>query len=207
MSRPERRGVGLTAVRVGLALVAASAGLVALVLPSPGPPARPAPLSPAPVTADVAAPVTAAAPTRLRIPSLGIDSPLARLGVDAAGALVPPEDFGQAGWFADGIVPGEVGPAVVAGHVDSRTGPAVFFRLADLAAGDDVLVERGNGTTAHFVVTHVDRYAKDAFPTEEVYGPTQDAQLRLITCGGDFDRSARSYVDNVVVFARLTGRS
>ena len=146
---------------------------------------------------------TVPAPVRVRLPSVDVDSSLARLGTDAAGALVPPADFDQAGWFTAGPAPGETGPAVIAGHVDSRTGPAVFFRLAELAVGDPVLVGRRDGTTVTFTVTAVDRYAKSAFPTAEVYGPTPDAQLRLITCGGDFDRSRGSYTDNVVVSARL----
>jgi Sortase domain len=146
----------------------------------------------------------AAAPVRVRVPSIAVDSDLSRLGVDASGALVPPSDFAEAGWFAAGTVPGDVGPAVLAGHVDSRTGPAVFYRLHEVAAGAEVLVDREDGTTARFVVTAVGRYPKAAFPTAEVYGPTPDAELRLITCGGDFDRAARSYVDNVVVYARMT---
>jgi sortase (surface protein transpeptidase) len=93
---------------------------------------------------------------------------------------------------------------VVTGHVDSADGPAVFFRLRELVPGDEVLVDRADGTTARFTVTRVERHLKDAFPTQAVYGPTADAQLRLVTCGGDFDRSARSYEDNVVVFARAT---
>ena len=130
-----------------------------------------------------------AAPVRVRIPSIGVDSPLVRLGVDGAGALVPPDDFGRAGWFPHGPVPGDVGPAVIAGHVDSYGGPAVFFRLRELAAGDEVLVDRADGTTVRFTVTAAHRYPKDDFPTEEVYGPTPRAELRLITCGGAFDRS------------------
>ena len=144
----------------------------------------------------------AGAPTRVRVPAVGIDSTLMRLGLDADGVLDTPPDFDRAGWYAGGPAPGEVGPAVIAGHVDSVTGPAVFFRLAETAAGDEVLVERDDGTTARFTVTRVERYPKDRFPTEEVYGPTPGGELRLITCGGDFDRAARSYEDNVVVYAR-----
>jgi hypothetical protein len=143
-------------------------------------------------------------PIRVRIPAIGVDSPLGRLGVDAAGALVPPTDFARAGWFAAGPVPGDIGPAVIAGHVDSRDGPAVFFRLADLAAGDEILVERADGTTARFTVSRTARYPKDGFPTEEVYGPTPRAELRLITCGGEFDADRRSYRDNIVVTAVLS---
>jgi hypothetical protein len=143
----------------------------------------------------------ASAPVRVRMPSIGVDSPLVRLGVDGDGVLVPPEDFGRAGWFADGPVPGEVGPAVIAGHVDSYEGPAVFFRLRDLTVGDEVLVDLADGTTERFTVSGTDRYPKDRFPTDAVYGPTPRAELRLITCGGEFDSDRRSYRDNVVVFA------
>jgi len=149
-------------------------------------------------------PLAAAAPLRLQVPAIGVDSPLSSLGVDPTGALLPPADFRRAGWFGAGAVPGEIGPAVIAGHVDSYRGPAVFFRLDELSPGDEVLVQRADGTTARFTVSRVGRYPKSAFPTAEVYGPTPDAQLRLITCGGAFDRSRRSYVDNVVVYARQT---
>jgi sortase (surface protein transpeptidase) len=137
----------------------------------------------------------------VRVPAIGVDSELLRLGTDATGVLVPPDDFDRAGWFADGAVPGDVGPAVVAGHVDSVDGPAVFSRLGELGPGAEVLVDRADGTTARFAVTGVGRYPKRDFPTESVYGPTPRAELRLVTCGGEFDRPRRSYLDNVVVFA------
>jgi sortase (surface protein transpeptidase) len=146
---------------------------------------------------------TGAAPVRVRVPAIGVGSELLRLGTDASGVLVPPDDYARAGWFTGGAVPGDVGPAVVAGHVDSVDGPAVFSRLDDLAPGDEVLVDREDGTTARFTVTGIGRYPKDDFPTAAVYGPTPRAELRLVTCGGDFDRSRASYEDNVVVFARL----
>jgi sortase (surface protein transpeptidase) len=97
-----------------------------------------------------------------------------------------------------------VGPAVIAGHVDSRTGPAVFFRLEELAVDDTVLVTRSDGRDVEFRVTRVAQYPKDDFATEEVYGPTTGAELRLITCGGTFDAGRRSYRDNVVVYAQVT---
>lgn len=147
------------------------------------------------------APRPAAAPLRVRVPSAGIDAALAGIGLDGDGALVPPGDVDTAGWFDQGPGPGEPGPAVLAGHVDSTGGPAVFFRLRDVRAGDAVLVTRADGSTVRFTVTRVARYAKTAFPTAEVYAPTPDAELRLITCGGAFDRAARSYRDNVVVYA------
>jgi hypothetical protein len=153
------------------------------------------------VSAASSAPAAVAAPTRLRVPSLAIDSPLDPLTVDASGALVPPRDWHRAGWFAQGPAPGAPGPAVVAGHVDDRSGPGVFVRLEEARAGVEVLVDRADGSTARFTVTRVAQYPKTAFPTAEVYGPTPDAELRLITCGGDFDRSRRSYRDDVVVYA------
>jgi hypothetical protein len=201
----------LLALRLLLVAVVLAATAVATLVSPPGPTAASGPATaaapPAPVpSAGVpdAARTPVAEPTTLTVPSIGVRTSLARLGVDAAGSLVPPEDFSQAGWFAQGPAPGAVGPAVLAGHVDSWAGPAVFFRLADLTAGDEVLVGRSDGTTARFTVTRVARYPKSAFSTAEVYGPTPDAQLRLITCGGRFDRSLRSYTDNVVVFARQT---
>jgi LPXTG-site transpeptidase (sortase) family protein len=147
-----------------------------------------------------AGPVTAAPPTRVRIPAIRVDSPLESLGLDDAGALRAPVDYGRAGWYAGGTAPGDTGPAVIAGHVDSHAGPAVFFRLYQLRPGDLVQVQRGDRWLAFRVIATA-RYAKDRFPTGEVYGPTPDPQLRLITCGGSFDATRRSYVDNVVAYA------
>jgi sortase (surface protein transpeptidase) len=182
-----------------------TAGGVALLSPAPAPPA-PAPQAvaapPAPVVLASPAATTTAPPARVSIPAIGVDSSLTGIGIDGSGALVPPADFDQAGWFAAGPAPGEVGPAVLAGHVDDRTGPAVFFRLEELSAGDQVLVTRSDGRVVAFTVTRVAAYPKDDFATAEVYGPTTGPELRLITCGGVFDRSRRSYEDNVVVFAR-----
>jgi hypothetical protein len=196
----------LRALLVGVVVVA---GAVALLAPGSAParmPAQPAAaVQPGPPVVLQARTARAVAePVRVRVPGIGLDSPLDRLGVDAAGALETPADFARAGWFDGGPAPGDVGPAVLAGHVDSYEGPAVFWRLRELAAGDEVLVDREDGTTARFTVTRVERHPKDAFPTDEVYGPTPDAELRLITCGGEFDRSQRSYRDNVVVFAALS---
>jgi sortase (surface protein transpeptidase) len=157
---------------------------------------------PAPVVLDSPATGPVVPPARLSVPAIGVDTPLTQIGVDAAGALVPPADFGVAGWFAAGPAPGDVGPAVLAGHVDNRSGPAVFFRLEDLAPGDEVLVTRSDGQTVRFTVTRVAAYPKSAFATAEVYGPTPGPELRLITCGGTFDHSRRSYTDNVVVYAK-----
>jgi hypothetical protein len=139
-------------------------------------------------------------PTRVRVGAIGLDSPLETLHLDANGALLPPKRFDRAGWYADGNGPGDVGPAVIAGHVDSKAGPAVFYRLRELTAGDKIEVVRG-GRVLRFTVTRTAWYPKNKFPTSQVYGPTPDRQLRLITCGGFFDHKLRSYKDNLVVYA------
>jgi hypothetical protein len=158
---------------------------------------------PAPLTIEAAPatePVQLPPPTQVRIPSIAVDSPLESLAVDAAGALQGPVDFGKAGWYAAGVGPGEIGPAVIAGHVDSAAGPAVFYRLRDLKAGDVIEVARGDRWIPFRVVAS-ERYPKNQFPTERVYRPTPVPELRLITCGGTFDRTRRSYEDNIVVYA------
>jgi len=142
-----------------------------------------------------------APPATLTIPSIGVETQLEHLAVRADGTLAAPVDFARAGWFADGPAPGERGPAVIVGHVDSRDGPAVFYRLAELVPGDPIEVTRSDGTGARFTVTDTVQAAKDAFPTQAVYGPTAGPTLRLITCTGQFDRAARHYLSNLVVFA------
>jgi hypothetical protein len=142
-----------------------------------------------------------AAPVRLVVPAAGVDAVLTGAGLDPAGALVPPDDPAVAGWYTGGPVPGETGPAVIAGHVDWAGAPAVFAGLADLGPGAEVLVERADGSTEQFTVTRVVRSAKTDFPAAEVYAPVSGAELRLITCGGAFDRARGSYEDNVIVFA------
>lgn len=144
-------------------------------------------------------------PRDLAVPSLGVESPLLRLGLNPDESLEVPGDFSLAGWYVESPAPGEVGPAVIAGHVDSRHGPAIFYELDQMAPGDEILIRRGDGEVLAFVVERVEQHPKDQFPTEAVYGNTDRPELRLITCGGDFDRSARHYRDNVIVFAALRG--
>lgn len=151
----------------------------------------------------VAEPTGGGPPTRLRIPSVKIDTRLDPLGLAADGTLATPTEFERAGWFADGTAPGDVGPAVIAGHVDNRTAGAVFYRLAELKRGAKVEVER-DGHWLTFTVTAREEYPKATFPTARVYGPTPGPELRLITCGGEFDKSRGSYRDNIVVYAVLT---
>ncbi|CAI7976082.1 Peptidase C60 sortase A and B (Modular protein) [Frankia sp. Hr75.2] len=141
-------------------------------------------------------------PVRVRIPAIAVSAPVVPLSLDGGGRLQAPDGFSETGWNAAGPEPGETGTAVIAGHVDSRTGPAVFFRLRDLAPGDRVEVERADGSSVVFVVRRLARLPKDAVPAD-VYGSTGAPALRLITCGGVFDQARSSYRDNVVVFADL----
>ncbi|MCO5988213.1 class F sortase [Actinoallomurus spadix] len=144
-----------------------------------------------------------AGPAALWIPEIGVRTVLDRLATDPRGRLRPPRDPARAGWFGDGIRPGDTGPAVITGHVDSRTGPAVFTRLATLRPGGRILVTDTTGRVAAFTVDRVRSFPKTAFPTGEVYGATPDPQLRLITCGGAFDPVSGHYRRDVVVYASL----
>jgi sortase family protein len=157
---------------------------------------------------DVPAPLGRSLPVRLDIARIGVRTPVVQVGLDGSGAMAmpPASPDGPAGWYRYLASPGEVGPAVIVGHVDSaRDGPAVFFRLGALEGGDQVDVLRADGVTARFTVTAVLSVPKSAFPTTLVYGPVEHPVLRLVTCGGVFDRSTGHYLDNVVVFARFTG--
>jgi sortase (surface protein transpeptidase) len=142
-------------------------------------------------------------PVRIEIPAIGVSAGVIRLGLNRDGSMQVPADFGLTGWFTGSPTPGETGPAVIAGHIDSRSGPAVFYRLRALRPGDRIAVARTDGTTVHFAVDNVAQYPKRAFPTEAVFGPAPEPLLRLITCGGTFDYFRRSYRDNVVVTAHL----
>jgi sortase (surface protein transpeptidase) len=142
-------------------------------------------------------------PVTVRIPSIGVETSLEALDVDKAGALEPPTRADKAGWYAKGVAPGDAGPAMIAGHVDSKTGPGVFYRLPELRPGAEVQVERKDGSKLTFVVSSAYSTEKAAFPTAIVYGPTPLSELRLVTCGGEFDRVAGSYRNNVIVEAVL----
>ena len=140
---------------------------------------------PAPTGPIVAPPQSAAAqvarPVSLTIPLIGVKTNLITLGLAAGGAMQVPSTSTVAGWFTGSPRPGAVGSSIIVGHVDSKTGPGIFFRLPELKKGDDVYIKRSDGTTAEFRVTEVQEYPKDQFPTETVFGPTPDAELRLIT--------------------------
>jgi len=179
------------------------------------------PTPPSPVTdtrqdtsphSDAASPtvhaLSASVPTTLDIPAIKVHSRLLTLGLNSDHTVqVPPlSRDSRAGWYRYSPSPGQTGPAVILGHVDSaRYGPGVFFRLGALRTGDAVRVARSDGSTVTFRITRVAEYRKSAFPTKSVYGPVNSPELRLITCGGRFDPSQRSYVDNIVVYASMTG--
>jgi sortase (surface protein transpeptidase) len=149
----------------------------------------------------------ASQPTRIEIPAIGVAAPVGAVGLNPDGTVeVPPlERADDTGWYRYGPTPGEIGPAVVLGHVDSKRGPAVFFRLHHLKAGDTVRILRADGVTAVFRTTSVAEFPKTQFPTDRVYGGLDHAGLRLVTCGGSFDPVRGSYRSNIIVFADFTG--
>jgi sortase (surface protein transpeptidase) len=149
------------------------------------------------------APQKVARPVSLVIPSIGVRTGLVRLGLTASGALQVPSTTTVAGWYTGSARPGATGAAVIVGHIDSLSGPGVFFRLRLLHPGNRVYVRRADGTLAVFQVTSVRSYLKSQFPTVAVYGPVPYAELRLITCGGAFDYATRHYLSNVIVDAAL----
>ncbi|MFD3739478.1 sortase [Streptomyces sp. CB00316] len=177
----------------------------------------------APTTGDVAAvgrplgaplppahePVEGAAPRSVEVPSVGIDAPVVRRGLDKDGAIDPPPyDLPQtAGWYGKGTEPGAEGAALLVGHVDTETKPAVFYGLSAVRPGEKVKVTREDGSVAEFTVDDVQVVTRERFDAEKAYGPRVDgrAELRLITCGGTYDQKSRSYTANVVVSAYLTG--
>ena len=209
---------GLVAVGIGAAgLVTDSGATLAVKVARPAPIAAPSErTAPAGQTAQAGSaglPLATAGkaprvakPVWVSIPAIGIKkTSLIHLGLTKSGALQVPGTTTVAGWFTGGPRPGAVGSAVIAGHVDSKTGPGIFFWLRALKPGDKIYVGRADETMAVFAVTRVHQYAKDKFPTDAVYGAVPDPELRLITCGGIFDRSIGSYLSNIVVFARLAG--
>ncbi|MER6956881.1 MULTISPECIES: class F sortase [unclassified Streptomyces] len=177
----------------------------------------------APATGDIAAvgrppdvelppaaqPLGRALPQRIDIPELGVQAPVVARGLDTEGAIDPPpfDQAGVVGWYADGAQPGAKGTALLVGHVDTETRPAVFYKLSTLKAGETVRVVRDDGKVAEFTVDDVTVVQRDRFDAQQAYGTRQSgrAELRLITCGGAFDRVSHSYTANVIVSAYLTG--
>ncbi|WP_155059658.1 class F sortase [Streptomyces blattellae] len=144
-------------------------------------------------------------PVRLRIPKISVDAPFTPLAIGRSGQLEAPpaHDVNLVGWYAEGVSPGEAGTSIIAGHVDTATSAAVFAELGELDKGDRFRVKRADGRIATFVVDSVESFEKDSFPDDRVYADTPQAQVRLITCAGAYDRSAKDYTENLVVFAHL----
>ena len=143
-------------------------------------------------------------PTRLQIPALTLDTTFEEpLGLNPDNTIEVPDSYTEVGWYKNGVTPGEVGPAVILGHVDTKEGPAVFYSLGQLKVGEEILVTRADNTVATFVVTELKRYPQSAFPTQLVYGATNESVLRLVTCSGAFDRGGQRYSHNLVVYASL----
>ncbi|GAA1290914.1 hypothetical protein Psi02_34950 [Planotetraspora silvatica] len=166
------------------------------------------PTAPPPRPADpAAAPMQPSTPKRLIIPRLGVNAPVESVGTDKSGAIETPSinDSNLVGWYRGGPTAGEAGPAVMLGHKDTVTRAAVFTRLHEIRNGDKIEVVRLDGTTAIFTVGGVEQANKQTFPTDRVYGPRDDAELRLITCGGSYNQTTGHYVDNIIVYALMTG--
>jgi len=194
---PRRAGAALALV---LTLAACS---------TPEPPkAAPAAAVPAvPSSAPVTVPFKGLRPTSVKIPKIGAESSLLAVAVKTDGSISVPSVHTpmQAAWYKLSPVPGDVGPAVVLGHVDGDKKPGIFFRLKDLVPGDEVDIDRSDGRKLKFVVDRVTQVPKDTFPRDAVYGNSAKPELRLITCGGAFDHAEHSYRDNIVVYANLIG--
>jgi Sortase domain len=198
-------------ISVGLALIAAGSlvlGFVGHQVDLSGPAgsrfALPSASGSANPTSGVAVPEDVrSAPVALQIRAIGIAVSVSALGLNSDGTVQVPSDFQKPGWFQPGPSPGQLGSAVILGHVDSKQGPAIFFRLRSLLAGDIVEVTLADGTIDRFVVRAVVSYPKAQFPDRQVYASHGDRALQLITCGGVFDTSTRSYLSNVVVFTTL----
>ena len=152
-----------------------------------------------------AEPLARSAPVEIRIPRIGVNAPVMKVGREADGTVqVPPlAEHNLTGWYEYGPAPGQRGPAVILGHVDSAAGISVFYYLKNMHAGDKVYVTLADGKVAAFAVDGLQRVAKDAFPTASVYGKAGYPSLRLITCGGPFDQATGHYVDNIIVYAHL----
>ena len=203
-----RRPAAAVIAAAGLLIcAAATAGLVGASQAGHGP-VRPGPApfvavphGRAAILPDASRHARVAAPVALIIPAIGVRTRLIRLGRTAAGTLQVPTTTAVAGWFTGSPRPGQIGAAVIAGHVDSYLGPGVFFRLRLLRRHEAIYVRTAAGTLVRFRVTAVRLYSKRRFPAAAVYGPVPGAQLRLVTCGGTFDPASGHYLSNVVVFA------
>jgi Sortase domain len=143
----------------------------------------------------------AARPRHIEIPAIGVSAAVIPLALEPDGTMQTPANWGDTGWYEPGNEPGELGPAVITGHVDSTSGPAVFYRLRDLRRGNLIRVRRADGSVVRFRVEGLERWPKATFPTRRVFGRTPISTLRLVTCGGSFDSSTGHYLDNTIVYA------
>ena len=141
--------------------------------------------------------------THVSIPNIGVSSDIELLRLDPAGALLPPVDFNKAGWYSGGVVPGQIGPAIIAGHIDSVTAPAVFANLHKVTPGMKILVSLSDGSALTFRADRSEVAPKTQFPSSSVYGNVPTPQLRVITCDGTFNPATGHYDDNLVVYATL----
>lgn len=204
----------MLATVLGVLLLLAGGAVAFVALRGPGGP--PADAEQIPVSIGTAAPRLAAlrvapamaesAPVRVTIPAIAVDAPVARLGLNANGTVqVPPLDnHNLAGWYTGSVTPGQSGAAVMLGHVDTWAGGSVFYKIKNLRRGEAIDVRRADGAVAIFTVDGLQKAAKVAFPTDDVYGSPGYPALRLITCGGPFDPATGSYLDNIIVYAHLT---
>jgi sortase (surface protein transpeptidase) len=210
---PTRRPAAALALAAGLVVIAG--GTTGLLLTRHSIPAMrpaaagvavlPAPTGPIVAPPQSAAPKPVAAPVSLTIPLIGVQTRLITLGLTSTGALQVPSTTSVAGWYTGSPRPGAIGSSIIVGHIDSFKAPGVFYRLRELTVGDKVYVKRADGTLVEFRVTLVQQYLKDHFPTDAVYGPVPDPELRLITCGGVFDPATKHYLSNIVVYATEVG--
>jgi sortase (surface protein transpeptidase) len=203
MSLKSWGGRGLVAAT--LAVVLAACGTTT----SPGASAPPATTESASTVATPAAASTQdgrPTPTNVRIPKIGAESTLVAVGLDNARAIAVPsvDQPMQAAWYKHSQVPGDPGPSILLGHVDGRQKPGIFYKLHDLKAGDEIFVKRADGKELRFVATRTQQVPKEQLPEEAIFGTTTESELRLITCGGAFDKAVHSYKDNIIVYAKLS---
>jgi LPXTG-site transpeptidase (sortase) family protein len=211
-AQPDERPSTIEMVNAGASQLAPTVGpggadvpLLPAQLDAPPPPAAVPTVAPFP-RAKTAKGKQTLRPVRIRIPDIKVNAPIGRVAVDDKGTLgVPPlSKPNLAGWYRSSPVPGALGPAIINGHVNTRSGPAVFNRLAELAKGDQIYVYRSDGKVTRFTVSGIEQVSKGSFPTSRVYGNTDNAQLRLVTCGGVYNKTTHSYADNVIVYATLS---
>lgn len=203
-TEPETRAHYLQVLGLMVACLVLSSALMVWMRPEPKVPAAGGDESIAANAEQAGRGMVEAKPQRLRIPTVAIDTTFeGGLGLNDDQSVQVPDSYTKVGWYKYGPTPGELGPAVILGHVDSYQGPAVFWSLGQLKAGDEILVDREDGTTAVFEVTELKRVSQSDFPTREVYGDLDYAGLRLITCTGTYNHGVQRYSHNLIVFARL----